>query len=61
MSLCVFISTQNVGRTIRLIPKSVKCRNKKIFVTEIFKVKIGLSAELMNDISNLLKNRPPCE
>ena len=46
---------QNIGRSIPLILKSVKCRNKKIFVTEIFKVKIVLSPELMNDIFEFIE------
>ena len=33
-----------------LISKTAKYQNLKKFVTEIFKVKIGLSTELMNDI-----------
>ena len=38
-----------------LISKCVKCRNINIFVTEIFKVKIGLSPELMNDIFEFIE------
>ena len=38
-----------------LISKCVKRRNINIFVTEIFKVKIGLSHELMNDIFEFIE------
>ena len=38
-----------------LISKCVKRRNINIFVTEIFKVKIGLSPELMNDIFEFIE------
>ena len=37
------------------------CQNLQILVTEIFKCKIGLSPELMNNIFELLKNHTPCE
>ena len=36
--------------------KSVLCQNLKIFATEIFKVKIGLLFELMNDIFEFIEN-----
>ena len=35
--------------------KSVLCQNLKIFATGIFKVKIGLSPELMNDFFEFIE------
>ena len=37
------------------LSKSVKCQNLQKLLSEVFKTKIGLSIELMNDIFELIE------